>query len=156
MTQRTLFPNILDGNREPDYSAYAARIGKPLDNEVNRMECNSVAGPVTEQMARMLARNSDPITSHEAAQNFADKTTPGQLEFLQALSAIGRASTSREVAERAKANGSKFEIESIRKRSGELLGMADAPIEIVGRRHCEFTGQNANVFWFVNSKGRAA
>lgn len=90
-----------------------------------------------------LARATDPATSHAAVPS-RPKLGKIERQFLEALQSLGIEATAREVAEEAKRLGAKAEIESIRKRSGELE--RDRWIRCVGTKRCSYTGKMAETW----------
>jgi len=95
-----------------------------------------------------IARKSDPVTSHAAAAEIRPILGKLQAAFLAALKDMGGTRTAREIAERARAMGLHGEVESIRKRSGELEEMRF--IRVVGVRRCEYTNRVAEVWELVD------
>lgn len=96
-----------------------------------------------------LARRTDPQTSHAAAKSESVKLTADQLLFIAALKRISTG-TAREVAEVA-IWGHELEVETIRKRAGELV--VKKSIRKVGVRPCKITGKPATVYEVCNNKG---
>jgi hypothetical protein len=95
-----------------------------------------------------IARKSDPVTSHAAAAEIRPILGKLQAAFLAALRDLGGTRTAREIAERAREMGLHGEVESIRKRSGELEVMR--LIRVVGVRRCEYTNRVAEVWELVD------
>ena len=86
-----------------------------------------------------LARQSDPVTSRQAAEEIKPKVSQLQQAFLAALAAIGKPATANEVGAKAVAMGLAVNAESVRKRSaeGERSGMG----RVVGIQRCSVTGK---------------
>ena len=96
-----------------------------------------------------LARASDPVTSQAAAEDIRPKLSGLREAFVLALADLGGGpATAREIGERARAMGLHGEVESIRKRSGELEEMRF--IRVVGVRRCEYTNRVAEVWELVD------
>lgn len=95
-----------------------------------------------------LARASDPVTSHVAAEEVKPRISQLQSAFLQALDDLGGGpATAREIAERAKEMGLVRETESVRKRSAELERLN--LIRVVDVRRCAYTNKLAESFKLV-------
>ena len=93
-------------------------------------------------MEGLLARGVDPSTSHDAAIIAACTVSNYQERFMDALMALGIASTANEVALSIETeHGAR---ESIRKRCGELLNAG--LIREFGKRQCFVTGHLARTF----------
>ena len=86
-----------------------------------------------------LARQSDPVTSRQAAEEIKPKVSQLQQAFLAALAAIGKPATANEVGAKAVAMGLAVNAESVRKRSAEVerSGM----VRVVGIQRCSVTGK---------------
>lgn len=95
-----------------------------------------------------LARQDDPPTSKQAAEEIRPSIGKLQAAFLAALKDLGGARTAREIAERARELGLHREPESIRKRAAELEDMRF--IRVVGVRRCEYTNRVAEVWELVD------
>jgi hypothetical protein len=89
-----------------------------------------------------IARKSDPITSHAAAEDVKPRISQLQSAFLQALDDLGGGpATAREIAERAVAMQLHKEVESVRKRTAELE--RQHLIVLAGIQRCSVTGKLA-------------
>ena len=89
-----------------------------------------------------LARASDPVTSHAAAEEVKPRISQLQSAFLQALDDLGGGpATAREIAERAVAMQLHKEVESVRKRTAELERQRQ--IVLSGLKRCSVTGEAA-------------
>jgi len=92
-----------------------------------------------------LSRRTDPVQSHVAAEQIIPKLNSLQSAFIQGLRMLPPSATAREVAELVKsAGGANCEVETIRKRSGELEDMG--LIKPTGVRLCRVTGKLAEAF----------
>lgn len=91
-----------------------------------------------------LARQADPPTSKQAAEEIRPQIKQLQRVFLHALKTLGRPSTAREVGERAKQIGLHSESESVRKRAKELERLG--AIKTFGTRKCQVTGKPAQAW----------
>ena len=92
-----------------------------------------------------LARQDDPPTSKQAAEEIRPSIGKLQAAFLAALKDLGGGpATAREVAERAKEMGLHREPESIRKRASELEDMR--LIQVVEVRRCSVTNKVAETW----------
>lgn len=89
-----------------------------------------------------LARQDDPLTSKQAAEEVKPRLSQLQSAFLQALDDLGGGpATAREVAERAVAMQLHREVESVRKRAAELE--RQHLIVLAGIQRCSVTGKMA-------------
>jgi len=88
-----------------------------------------------------LARQDDPVTSKQAAEEIRPSIGKLQAAFLAALKDLGGSATAREIAERAVAMGLAVEAESVRKRSAELKRMR--MVNMVGVQRCTVTNKLA-------------
>jgi hypothetical protein len=87
-----------------------------------------------------LARASDPSTSQAAAEDIRPKLSGLREAFVLALADLGGGpATAREIGERAKEMGLHSDVESVRKRSGELERLKF--IELAELRRCPFTNK---------------
>jgi hypothetical protein len=94
-----------------------------------------------------LARQADPVTSRQAAEEIKPKVGQLQQAFLAGLEAIGKPATANEVAAKAVAMGLAGNAESVRKRAAEVerAGM----IRVVGIQRCGVTNKLAEA-WKVS------
>lgn len=88
-----------------------------------------------------LSRQSDPESSHVAAQEIRPCIGKLQAAFLAALKDLNGPATAREIAERAREMGLHREPESVRKRAAELEDMR--MIQVVEVRRCSVTNKMA-------------
>ena len=92
-----------------------------------------------------MMRRTDPIQSKIAAEQIVPKLNKVQSAFIQGLRMLPPSATAREVAELVKSTGgATCEIETIRKRAGELEDMG--LIKPSGVRACRVTGKLAEAF----------
>lgn len=104
------------------------------------------------EQAAPIARHSDPITSHEAAEKIQKKTTKLHTGFFELLKFLcdfrKKPVTANEVAEQCLISfPGVANQETWRKRAGELLtDEYGALIEVAGTRKCEVTGNSARTF----------
>ncbi|AMV30849.1 hypothetical protein VN12_01950 [Pirellula sp. SH-Sr6A] len=90
----------------------------------------------------VLARRSDPQTSHDAADEIADKLNVRCRQFLSTIRVLGIA-TANEVAVHFAGSNIGL-IGSIRRRASDLCAMG--LIRIVGRRKCNVTGKSVHAY----------
>lgn len=87
-----------------------------------------------------LARQDDPVTSQQAAEDIRPKLSGLREAFVLALADLGGGpATAREIGERAKEMGLHGEVESVRKRAAELerAGL----IDFTELKRCTHTGK---------------
>jgi len=87
-----------------------------------------------------LARQDDPVTSKQAAEEIRPKLSGLREAFVLALADLGGGpATAREIGERAKEMGLHGEVESVRKRAAELerAGL----IDFTELKRCSHTGK---------------
>ena len=95
-----------------------------------------------DSMPEALSRQSDPVTSRQAAEDIRPKLKRLHQAFVLALADLGGGPcTAREIGERAREMGLHGEVESVRKRAAELdkAGL----ITFDELRRCSFTGKLA-------------
>lgn len=97
--------------------------------------------------AESRARQGDPATSKEAAQEIAAKHTRLEQEFLQVLRELGEA-TSNEVAVLI-AEGNVGRIGTMRRRASDLLRKRS--VVALEPRNCQVTGKKATVYRVVQN-----
>jgi len=90
-----------------------------------------------------IARTSDPIDSHEAAEKV--NRSENCIRFAQAVKALGSA-TAKEVERYWQERGCK-DAETVRKRQSEVVEAG--LVKIVGRRRCGVTGSVVRVYGLV-------
>ncbi len=88
-----------------------------------------------------IARISDPITSHVAAESVLPKLSGRRAEFVDCLRQIGQPATAQEIAALADDRVR----ESVRKRAKECVRLGY--VVEVGTKRCDVTGQTASVYW---------
>lgn len=88
-----------------------------------------------------LFRQTDPDTSRLGAESVACNLAALRRRMLDAARDMGIPATARELAEWAATH--QGEVESLRKRSGELK--RDGDLVVIGKRHCRITGKLAEV-----------
>lgn len=101
----------------------------------------------------VLARKSDPPTSHMAARDAAIKASETHKLLASWLAKQTEPQTCREIAEGAKKSiGLPQEVETLRKRAGELEDIPESvlgfDVRIAGTRKCNVTGKLAET-WSV-------
>lgn len=94
-----------------------------------------------------LARKDDPATSQVAAIEAASKASETHRKLAAWLAKQTEPKTAREMAEGCKRDFSlKCEVETLRKRAGELEDYRDLKVVIAGVRHCSVTGKLAETW----------
>lgn len=123
-------------------------VGRPdLVDAFNKMDVKAMV-----QESAPIARESDPITSHQSAAETSKKLTKLHTAFFELLKFLcdfrKKPVTANEVAEQCiKSFPGVANQETWRKRAGELLSDEyGALIEVVGIRKCEVTGSSARTF----------
>lgn len=91
----------------------------------------------------VIARPSDPITSHVAAASVAPKLSGRRAEFVECLRQIGHPATAQEIAALADVRIR----ESVRKRAKECVNLGY--VSEVGTKRCDVTGTMAMTYWVV-------
>lgn len=89
----------------------------------------------------VIARPSDPITSHVAAASVQPKLSGRRAEFVDCLRRIGRPATAQEIAALADVRIR----ESVRKRAKECVNLGY--VSEVGTKRCDVTGTMAMTYW---------
>ena len=89
----------------------------------------------------VIARSSDPITSHVAAENVLPKLSGRRSEFVRCLREIGHPATAQEIAAMADVRIR----ESVRKRAKECVNLGY--VVEVGTKRCDVTGTMAMTYW---------
>jgi hypothetical protein len=89
-----------------------------------------------------ICRKQDPVTSFVAAEKTAPKLAGLRLQLVEGVTRLGGAATSQEAAAAMTDNHSLRE--SIRKRAKECV--ANGSLKIVGKRVCEVTGNQSQVY----------
>jgi hypothetical protein len=89
----------------------------------------------------VIARPSDPITSHVAAASVQPKLSGRRAEFVDCLRRIGRPATAQEIAALADVRIR----ESVRKRAKECVNLGY--VVEVGTKRCDVTGENVTAYW---------
>jgi hypothetical protein len=90
------------------------------------------------------ARNTDPATSHIAAEEVSQKLSHCQRTFVAALAALGSPATAYEIATAANARDPSSSVETYRKRATECVRAER--IKDYGRRECRVTGKQATTY----------
>ena len=103
------------------------------------------SSPLLDWAERQLSRQSDPATSRKAAREIAPKANLRSKQFLDALKKLGQASANEVAMQVAPDNHGLFG--SVRRRASDLY--ASGEIKIIGKRKCNVTGKEVNVYEVV-------